>query len=249
MPDLDAAPRFGPDRLARIAEMERWHFWFMGRQAVVDQMWRKHLAGTVDVLDVGCGTGHTSRALAARGHRVVGLDMRPEGLFALRQAEPDARLIQAEAPHLPFAAGSFDAALLLDVLEHVDDRSLLQQARYVLRPGGWLVLTVPALPWLWSYRDRAAGHLRRYTRAGLRQALSSEGYAIRDLRYYQCLLLPLVLATRLFGRRGPALRDLEERPLPLMNALMTKINLAEVRWNERIAWPWGSSLVAVCQTT
>ncbi len=239
--------RFGADRLARIAAMEGRHFWFLGRQAIIDQMWSKHLSGCRDVLDIGCGTGHMSQWLATRGHRVVSLDMRPEGLLALRAARPDACPVQAEAPHLPFAADSFDVVALLDVLEHVDDRALLRRAAGLLRPAGWLILTVPALPVLWSYRDRAAGHRRRYMCADLRRLIAEENYLLREVRYYQCLLLPIVLASRFLGRRGPTLRDLEERPLPVLNAILASINRFEARLSDYIVWPWGSSLVAVCQ--
>lgn len=227
--------------------MEGRHFWFLGRQAIIDQMWSKHLSGCRDVLDIGCGTGYQSRRLAARGHRVVSLDLRPEGLLALRAAQPDACPVQAEAPYLPFASDSFDVIVMLDVLEHVDDRALLRRAAGLLRPAGWLVLTVPALPVLWSYRDRAAGHQRRYTRSGLCRLIAEENYMLREVRYYQCLLLPFVLASRYFGRRGPALRDLEERPLPILNAILASINRFEARLSERVVWPLGSSLVAVCQ--
>lgn len=247
VPKSPSSTRFGADRLARIATMESWHFWFLGRQAIVNQLWSKYLSGCRDVLDLGCGTGHMSQRLADRGHRVVSLDLRPEGLLAMRAARSDACLVQAEAPYLPFAPGSFDAVVMLDVLEHVDDRALLRCIASVLRPTGWLILTVPALPLLWSYRDSAAGHQRRYTRSGLCRLIAEENYILREIRYYQCLLLPIMLASRYFGRHGPVLQDLEERPLPLINAILASINQFEVRLSEHIAWPWGSSLAAVCQ--
>ena len=156
---------FSEERLARVADMERWHFWFAGRQAILNQLWHRHVQGQCKVLDVGCGTGHTLRELSRLGHRVVGIDARPEGLRALRREWPNADVVQAVAPHLPLVDETFDVILMLDVLEHTDDLALLAQSHRLLRPGGWVLLSVPALPWLWSYRDEAAGHLRRYTAA------------------------------------------------------------------------------------
>lgn len=238
---------FSEERLARLADMERRHFWFRGRQAMVERLWQRHVKGPCRVLDVGCGTGHMAQWLSIRGHSVAGLDARPEGLRAMRRARPEADLVQAEAAHLPLADASFDVVLMLDVLEHVDDAASLKQVHRVLRPGGWVILSVPALPWLWSYRDLAAGHRRRYTRRQLQQRLIGACFDVRDMRFYQFLLMPLAMATRLAGRRGPRLRDLEERPPRLFNRIMTGANRLEARLSDWIAWPAGTSLLAACR--
>jgi SAM-dependent methyltransferase len=131
---------------------------------------------------------------------------------------------------------------LLDVLEHVDDTRALAEARRVLRPGGLLLITVPAMPWLWSYRDRAAGHRRRYTRSALRRLAEDCGFEVAELRYYQCALLPLVAASRLGGRRNSSFEYAEERPPRLLNELFSWINGAEARLHADL--PWGTSLAA-----
>lgn len=239
---------FSAERLSRLSEIERWHYWFIGRRLLLLKLLRRHLGGTNQlILDIGCGTGLTSEVLANHGHRAVGLDLRPEGLCATRKVSPSALLAHAEASHLPFSNGTFDAVLLLDVIEHTDDRAVLEEALRVLRPRGHAVVAAPAMPWLWSYRDVAAGHLRRYTRTGLLDVLSKANLEVRELRYYQCLLLPVVAMSRLLGRDGPTTRDLEEGPLPLVNTLFALVNVLEVRLGDAIPWPCGSSLVAVCQ--
>lgn len=238
---------FSQERLARIAEMERRHFWFVGRQTIMRRLWQLHVYGTCRVLDVGCGTGHTLRELASQGHWVVGIDGRREGLQILKQEGVTSAVAQAGAPHLPLRDQSFDVVLMQDVLEHTDDVALLAEAHRLLRPGGWLLLSVPALPWLWSYRDDAAGHLRRYTREHLRRRLVEAKYSILDMRYYQCCLLPMIALTRLLGRRGPGLRDQEDRPLGPLNRVFSIINRLEARFSDTIPWPLGSSLVAACR--
>jgi SAM-dependent methyltransferase len=149
--------------------------------------------------------------------------------------------------HLPCGSESFDVVLLLDVLEHVDDVSALREASRVLSPGGFLFLSVPAFPRLWSYRDEDAGHRRRYTRTSLEQTVRGAHLEIREIGYYQCLLFPLVVASRVLGRRGPAAREAEDLPFVGLNALCALVNRFEVALGAVVRWPWGSSLVAVCQ--
>jgi hypothetical protein len=101
------------------------------------------------------------------------------------------------------------------------------------------------MPSLWSRRDEEAGHLRRYTRRGLVAALSGAGLEVRHVSYYQFLLLPLVAAARLAGRRGNRVRDAEDDVPPVLNALLSAVNRVEVAVGNLVPWPCGSSLVAV----
>lgn len=239
---------FPLDRLERISQLEGWHFWFVGRRELLERLLRKHLGEEARlILDLGCGSGLTLETLTRHGHRAVGLDLRPEGLRRAVGRLERASFVQADATRLPFKRDLFGAVTMLDVLEHVDDRALLSEVRKVLRPGGHLLLTVPAMPWLWSYRDEAAGHLRRYTRRRLRAVLSEAGFQIEEMRYYQFLLFPFVALARLLGRRGRAARDFEERSIPFVSSLFKQVNKLEARLSDHLSWPWGSSLVVVCR--
>ena len=225
--------------------MESWHFWFEGRQALIEGLVERHVPREWGpLLDVGCGTGRPADRLRGRGHRVVALDARPEGPVRVGASGP---ALQGLATRLPFPDGAFGGVLLLDVLEHVDDRAALLEARRVLRPGGTALVAVPAVPGLWSERDRAAGHVRRYRRRNLIEALASAGLLAREVRYYQFLLFPLVAAARLAGRAGVDLQRLEERPGRSVNALLSRVNRWEVRMGDAVRWPWGSSLVAAAE--
>jgi SAM-dependent methyltransferase len=239
---------FAAERLEKLAAIESRHFWFAARRRLTGRLLRTYLHGlSLPVLDVGCGTGSTVQALLDLGYRAVGVDLRPEGLLALRSRIPGAALVQADVTRLPLASGTFGGALLLDVLEHVEDAVLLAEVRRVTVAGATLVAAVPAMPWLWSYRDKDAGHLRRYTRNSFTAALENAGFEIREMHFYQCLLFPLAVASRLMGRNGPRLRDLEESAGGLLNEILKRVNLAEVRLGERIRWPWGLSLIAACR--
>lgn len=213
----------------------------------MERLLRQHLASSTNlILDLGCGTGTTLRTLSLLGRRVLGLDLRPEGLLAVRRSLPGALLLQGEATHLPVRSGAADAVTALDVLEHVDDHGVLAEIHRVLRPGGLALLTVPAMPELWSYRDEDAGHLRRYRREGLARLLAARGFELKEIHNYQCLLLPLLIVMRWLGRKGPQARDWEEKRIPVFNSVATWINRIETRLIGVVPWPLGSSLVAVC---
>jgi SAM-dependent methyltransferase len=248
IPDLvvdDGRTALRVDRLARLAELEGRHFWFAGRAALVGELLRATLLEPATVLDAGCGNGRLLAALAADGHRAIGVDLLADGLDRARRWAPGACVARASVDRLPFADMAFDAVVLLDVLEHVDDRAALAEVRRVLRRRGALIVSVPAGPWLWSYRDEDAGHLRRYSRAGLRGLLADEGFGVERLRSYQALLLPVLAVARLRGRRSPALRDLEERPPPLVNGALGRVTSAELALGRVLPLPWGSSIVAM----
>ncbi len=237
---------FRQSRLQRIARLEDWHFWFVGRRLLVSRLLRRY-AGAEDKLglDMGCGTGRTVRELSRDGYRVIGLDVRPEGLAAFRSQSREVMLIRADAERLPLRNECLDLVLALDILEHVDDGEARRGIRQALRPGGLLLAGVPALPWLWSHRDRAAGHRRRYTRHRLVKSFEEAGFMVLEIRYYQFLLLPAMAATRILGRKGPGWSELEENLPRPFNRVLTEVSRWEVRLGEYVPWPLGSSLFAV----
>lgn len=239
---------FRRDRLERLEQIEGWHFWFVSRRELVELLLSRQLDTKANlVVDIGCGNGAMLPLLFPLARHVLGFDLRPEGLLRLGEKQPRVWRLQGEAEHLPLDSGVADAVIVLDVLEHVDDRTVLADIHRVLRPGGVALMTVPALSWLWSYRDEDAGHLRRYRRSDLVHLLETSGFEIRRINYYQCLLFPAVVVARLLGRRGPRIRDLEERRMTLLNAALTAINRLETRLGSVLRWPFGSSLVAVCR--
>ncbi len=236
---------FSPQRLQRLQAMEEHHFWFRGRWLVVQRLLHKTRAVAAGpVADIGCGTGFTAALVRSLGFRVVALDPLWEGLLAARRRS-NLPLVQADGEQLPFRPRSLTGALLLDVLEHVSAEQVLKQVWQALRPGGFLIFSVPAMPWLWSSRDEGAGHRCRYTRSKMKHLLSQTGFAVHEIRSYLSLLLPLVLVSRLLARIWPTWERLEERPWPLANALGNLVTRLEVELGRWVSWPVGSSLVGL----
>jgi SAM-dependent methyltransferase len=227
---------FPLDRLEKVRQLERWHFWFVSRREMLASIASRVIRTGDTVLDIGCAGG-ANLSLAGRGVRAVGVDIHIEELRA--------GMMQGDATSLPLRDETIEVVLALDVLEHVDDDAMVGEVRRVLRTGGHLIATVPALRSLWSVRDEAAGHRRRYTRASLRALLERHGFRIDELRGFQLLLLPLVLLSRLPSRASVAARDREDAPPRWLNALFLAVNRLELRLPRLLRPPVGSSFAVV----
>ena len=207
-----------------IAKVERRHWWFQGRREIVARVLEARLPAGASVLDVGCGTGFVLERLAER-FEVTGLE--PDDSVRAR-AHPTiaAKLLRGGSDNLSALAGrTFDAVLMLDVLEHVDDDvEALQQVKPAIRPGGLLLATVPANPKLWSQHDVLNEHRRRYTLALLDEQLSAANYAVQHLTYINSRLYPLAWAHRLVARN--TMGGLAVPPNPL-NRLFTLVFSSE----------------------
>ncbi len=189
---------------------------------------------------------------------VIGTDLFIGGLkFARnRVARP---LVQADLHALPFEP-IFNLICLFDVIEHIpNDEEVLENLMRMIAPGGYLFLTVPAHPSLWSYFDEGSRHCRRYRRAELETKLRSAGFRIEFLTYYMALIFPLVwLARKLTGlvsgnrtisiERATALTLEEFRVTPVVNPVLAWLLGWEIRiLSRRHKLPFGTSLLALAQ--
>ena len=238
----------------QISEAAATHWWFRGRRRVVAVLLRRFAPrGGLVIADVGCGTGTEIDMLREFG-RVVGVDS--SGLaLELAHQRGHAELIVAAMPRLCFPDGAFDLVCALDVIEHIeDDRAAVRELWRICRPGGLLVVTVPAYPWLWSEHDDANQHWRRYTRAELRTRLSAPGCEILKLSYMSVASAPAIVAVRLLknltrsppdGARPPRL-DLFALPRALNTLLVASFD-AEARWLRHARLPFGTSIVCVAR--
>jgi SAM-dependent methyltransferase len=140
------------------------------------------------LLEAGCGAGQYTAALAGRVDRLVAVDIDPQLPARAADLPPNVELRVADLgdPRLPETLGraAFSTVVCLNVLEHIpDDDGALRCFLELLRPGGALLLLVPAHPALYGRMDALAGHCRRYRRARLRRQLVDAGFAVRQLRH------------------------------------------------------------------
>lgn len=243
-----------PSFYAAHAAVEETGWWHAGRRRVLDAVlaaeWAARDGGARDVLDVGCGTGATT-AFLCRGRRVTACDLSPEALAHAR-ALGLAPLVRASGEALPFRDESFDAALALDVLEHhADDARVAREIRRVLRPGGFLLATVPAFPFLWGPHDVLSHHHRRYRLAELVRLAEDAGLTVRLATYFNSLLFPVVALVQLARRalrlgRPPRPADDNPRRMPAaVNALLREAFAVEERWLPRRTLPVGVSALVL----
>jgi SAM-dependent methyltransferase len=142
-----------------------------------------------EVLEVGAGHGTMTASLIGR-RRIVAADPSERCVARLRDRfadDPSVEIEQTDATQAA-AGGPYESILLVNVLEHIeDDAAVLQQLATALRPGGHLVLWVPAHPSLYSAFDQRVGHYRRYRPRQLSTLVTRAGLDVSELRYVNAL--------------------------------------------------------------
>lgn len=242
-----------------LFEIEDRYFWFRNRRHLAWSWLSTHVphVRASRFLEIGCGTGNLLASFHEKGVSCIGGDLFLEALrFARRRTSVP--LCQLDANRLPFS-DAIDVVGLFDVLEHVEeDRGALCAIRSALKPGGYLLLTVPAVPSLWSARDEHACHKRRYTLKSLGRALQASGFAPVRCTYFVSALFPIVWcqrrrASRAQARLGMSREDerrmqLDEMKLnPVINELLYLVLSLERLVLRSFSLPLGSSLIALAR--
>ena len=257
-----------PEEYERMHELETNYWWFVGRRALVAQLLERTVARlqtpTPQLVDIGCGTGANLPMLrhAVGNGQVFGLDFSPLALQFAREELGESgdaagvHLSQGDALALPLRDGCADIVTMLDVLEHLrDDSAALDEVRRVLKPGGALVLSVPAYQHLWSAHDEALHHFRRYEKSGLECVLRRAGFTSLRVSFAMSLMPPLAWFWRRFvlpfgpSRPKNAQRHSQGATLPPVptwaNQLLVRYVAAEGRVLAKRPLRFGTSLVVV----
>lgn len=232
-----------------LAQVEDQHWWFCSAHAVALETLVDLRPAAKRILDAGCGTGGFLRRLSQLRPEFTLFGLEPWA-WAVRQSrvKSQAQVCQADIQRQPFADQSFDAAISLDVLCHeaVDPLAALIELRRVLRPGGLLILSLPAYKWMMSAHDRHVGNVRRFSPHNLRDLAQAADFRVDGLFFWNSWLFPLMALRRLVGREAQS-SDVKPWP-PLLDSLFRGILTAErkcARLGLRL--PFGGSLLVALE--
>jgi SAM-dependent methyltransferase len=240
------------DILVQLSGIVSRHPWWTSRSNIALALLNELCVfPPADILEAGCGWGTNLRALEASGYRVTGLDISRKALARLDRA--DRQLIEADLSQpLPQNLPKYDCVLALDVIEHIDDdRRAVQELGYLVSPAGRLVLSVPALPELYSEFDEVQGHRRRYTAESLRSCVEQSGLMVQDILWWgQWMVRPLqTRKSRRRRRSGDTNLDVYRRylwlppwPGPWLMRVMFRIDQWRTLRRRNVT---GTSLIAV----
>lgn len=225
------------------------HFWVQWRFSVLQRFIEPHLGPSSRILEIGCGNGlimwqmeHVLKLISD------GCDLNAAALKDMLPVSGQVFLYDI-FDFNPLLTGQYDLVMMLDVLEHIeDDRSFLQAALQYLRPGGWLVTSVPAHPGLFSVYDRHVGHVRRYVKQDFSRLLSEAGLQNIQVSYWGMAMLPMLWLRKWmmkFVQNDKVIQAGFKPPHTLFNRFMLMLMHAETRLIRNT--PSGISLMAAGQ--
>jgi len=247
-----------PNAYRQFLELERTHWWFRGRRSVYLGLLRQHLAGRrpARTLDLGCGMGGFLPGLDELCDEVHPSDISVESLVHCRE-RGFADGVCGSGYALPYADASYDLVCMFDAIEHIpDDERVMREVARVLRPGGLVLVTVPAYQFLYANNDRIAQHQRRYTRASLRRVFEQAGLVVERNTHANVflfpLILPIVLSIKLIEKLHPRTEESDHTnltwPIPgVVHGLLHGVFAAELPFSRRFDWPAGHSIAALAR--
>lgn len=233
----------------RMAAHDSTHWWYRARRDILADYLDRYGAVPKDarILEIGCGTGHNLPMLRAFGEvDAIEIDPAAREIASQRLGKP---VGASPLPDLTgVEPGSYDLVAVLDVVEHIeDDVAALKAMARVLKPGGKILITVPAHQWMWSAHDVVNHHKRRYSKATLLAALDKAGLKWNKLRWFNSLLFPVAVAARFAGKLlGKDDSDDSPPPAPLNKAFEMVFGL-ERHLLGRLPMPPGLSIIVLAE--
>ncbi len=232
--------------------LESSYWWFIGKQFLIQrelESLSRSMGGGGRILDIGSGTGLNLRILEKYG-KVFGIERSTEAIgFLKKRGLDDIACADAREP-LPFRNDTFSAVTCLDVLEHLDDDEFLLSEMYrVCKPGGNLVITVPAFQLFWSPHDVALHHRRRYTKRQLLGRTRNIRCKIVKASYYNTVLaLPIMAFRKLKSFLPVRTHSRSDFFLPLpefLNKTLATLFKLEISFLRYLDYPFGVSLLVI----
>ena len=232
-------------------KIEKEHWLMLGRRAIVRDNLAKYLTKKPEntkVFDFGCGSGIFVEELAKDGFDSHGVDISAEAVrFGELQGIKNLGVIDSHK--LDFPSNTFDAIFTLDVLEHLEDEDwALKEMERVLKPGGIVIVMVPAYMFLWGVQDEVAHHYRRYTMGHLLKKIKkSTSFSVVRHSYFNTFLFPIIALVRIFSRLlGIRGRESDfDLNSPMLNKILFYLFNLERKLLQKISSPFGVSILLV----
>lgn len=235
----------------QMYNLEKNHWWFRGKRAIISAMLKQTVHKPLaSALDIGCGSGFNAYLLKPFAEKITGLESSDEAIRQAKVRSPKLHIIKGAWPQAHIS-GTFGIITCFDVLEHIrDDGSAIKRIEQILNPGGYLVITVPALPLLWSDHDVLANHFRRYTARELRKRITQHTSleVVRVTYFNSILFVPILLfrAVKKLFRLRSGETDIFDVPLPA-NELLARLFAAERIYLRFLNAPFGVSLLCIAR--
>lgn len=233
------------------ARLEERHWWYVGRRKLFARLIREiGVPVSEPVLDVGTSSGTNLRMLRDLGFADrTGLDFSDEAIRWCAE-KGLGTVYRGDITQMPFSDGAFSLVLATDVIEHVDDDfTALSEVYRVLKPGSTALITVPAFPSLWGLQDEVSHHKRRYRRGPLLARIRDAGFDVeRDFHFNYLLFGPIWAARQVFRIYRPSsVASESEVNTPLVNRLLSAVFHLDVATAQRLAPPFGVSILVVAR--
>lgn len=238
------------DEYEIMHHLEGSYWWFIGKQFLVKQILNrvaKNNPGQGRALDIGCGTGIILKLLKNHG-MAYGMEFSTEAIRFLKQRNLDS-IVKSDANlSIPFKDDTFSVITCLDVLEHLEnDLGLMEEMLRVCKPGGKIIITVPAFNMLWSPHDEALHHRRRYTRQEILEKTHRFNCSVVKCSYYNTALFLPILTVRKF-KRAAAHQEKSDFFMPIpswINSFLILLFVSEIRCLDFVDFPFGVSLLLI----
>lgn len=233
----------------RMAAHDSHHWWYRARRDILaDYVTREaKLPANARILEIGCGTGHNLPMLAQFGGvDAIEIDEAARDIASVRLGKP---VGAAPLPELTgVERGAYDMVAVLDVVEHIeDDVGALKAMAECLKPGGCILIAVPAHQWMWSAHDVVNHHKRRYSKATLNAAIVKAGLKHNGLSWFNSLLFPAAVAARLAGKLMGK-DDSDDSPPPkTLNTIFEKVFRVERHLVGRVPLTPGLSILTLAR--
>jgi len=244
------------DLYLEMYQLEEAYWWHVAKRMLVKKLLSMYVDNYFQkkLVDVGCGTGKFLQEMNVWQDwgELLGLDGSDEAIrFTKERHIANVKKANFEKK-LPLRSKTYDVITSLDVVEHInDDQHLVNEFYRVLKPGGLVVITVPAHQWLWTYWDEMLGHFRRHNKKSVTSLFSTAGFEIEKISYFYSYLLPIAIIFRLLkssNKHKQQSSDFIKVPW-IVNVILLMKAFLEKETIQYFNIPFGLSVVCVARKT